>query len=718
MKFKNIIILSLVVFLLAQCTPKVSDQLTTDVKDTMIKVDPAQAWRSQAPEAGPARQIKMGEYNVFDMNNVLKVIVVENHKLPRVSYQLSFNNLPLYEGEEAGYVGFAGELLSRGTTTRSKADIDKSIDQIGASMSTSSSFVFGSSLTKHQGTLLEVMSDVLLNPTFPKDEFDKVKKQALSGIQQSKDDPNTIASNIAGIVNYGAKHPYGEVATEETTNAISLKSCKEYYDKYFKPNNAYLTIVGDVTLAEAKQNADKYFGQWKKGTVEKLMYDMPSQPEEAKVSFANKEGAVQSVVRVTYPVDMKPGSEEALHASVMNSVLGGGVFLGRLMQNLREDKAFTYGARSSMSPDRLVGSFSAGASVRNEVTDSSLVEIIYEMDRMGNEPISDKDLVLAKNSLAGSFARSLESPQSLARYAQNIVRFDLSQDHYETYLERLDQVTIADVQNIAKKYVTADKANIVVVGNKDDIAEKLLKFDGNGKIDYYDAFGKKLEVSNVALPSDVTPASVLDNYFGNIGGKDKWMDTKSIEMHYTMDMGGMSANVDIFKKAPGMGAMKIGSGPIVFQEQVFDGTKAMNKAQGQAQVLMEGPVFDEIKNLGSMLDQAVYLSAGYKTEIKGVDQVNGESCYKLAVTDPNGKKSTDFYSTKSGLLLRSVASQEVAPGQNITVTQDFSDYKEYEGLKIASSISTSGMGPAPFVMKLNEVKVNQPIDAATFEIKE
>ena len=716
MKFYNKLLITLGVFLLSNCTPKVAESVI-DVREEMVEDVVTEPWRSAAPSAGPARQIKMGEYNEFDLDNGLKVIVVENHKLPRVSYQVSFNNLALYEGEQAGYVSFAGDLLSRGTKTKTKAEIDKSIDQIGASLSTSSNFVFGSSLTKHQDKLLDVMSDVLLNPSFPSEEFDKVKKQSLSGIQQSKDDPNTIAANVAGIVNYGADHPYGEVVTEETVNAIQLKSCKEYYKTYFKPNNAYLTIVGDVTLPQAKATAEKYFGNWKKGNIPEVEYNMPSRPSTPKVSFSNKEGAVQSVVRLTYPIEMKPGSKEALHSSVMNSVLGGGVFLGRLMQNLREDKAYTYGARSSISPNRLVGSFNASASVRNEVTDSSIVEFIYEMDRMANEPISNNDLLLAKNSLAGSFARSLESPQTLARYAQNIVRFDLAEDHYETYLERLDKVTISDVQNIARKYVTSGNANIIVVGNKDEVADKLIRFDGDGEIDYYDAFGKKLEISNEALPSDITPQSILTNFFNKIGGEDKWNSVKSIEMHYGMEIMGMAAGVDIYKKAPNMAAMKVGTDAITFQEQVFDGTKAMSSAQGQQQVVTEGPIYDQIKALGVMVEQSVYNTDGYNMEVKGVDNVNGESCYKLSIEAPSGNKTTEYYSTKSGLLLRSVNSQDVAPGQTITVTQDFSDYQEHSGLMIAGKIASSGMGPAPIEMLLKEVKVDEAMDDALFKIK-
>ena len=184
---------------------------------------------------------------------------------------------------------------------------------------------------------------------------------------------------------------------------------------------AYLIIVGDINMAEAKPMVEKYFGGWAKGDVPAHNYKMPQAPKATQVSFVNKVGAVQSQVSVSYPIKFKPGSEDAIPAAMMNNILGGGVFLGRLMKNLREDKAYTYGARSSLSSSDLVGSFSAGASVRNEVTDSAITEFLYEMKRMVMmEDVSEADLSLAKNQMSGSFSRSLESAQTIAGFALNI----------------------------------------------------------------------------------------------------------------------------------------------------------------------------------------------------------------------------------------------------------------------------------------------------------
>ncbi len=694
-----------------QCTPKVAEQIEAPTPEVDMN-----AWRAQSPDAGPARQIKMGEYNVFEMENGLTVIVVENHKLPRVSYQLSLKNNPVPEGDQVGFLGFTGSLMSRGTTNRTKAQIDSEIDFIGANLNTSAGGIFGGSLTKHQDKLLDVFTDVLYNSTFPAEEFDKIKTQALSGIQAGKTDPNSIAGNIAAVVNYGADHPYGEVQTEATTNNIDIKKCKLHYNTYFKPNNAYLTIVGDISPAIARKNATKYFGDWDRGDVPDHNYKLPQRPNSPRVCVGNKDGAVQSVIRVTYPVKLKPGSADILPSSVMNSILGGGIFLGRLMQNLREDKAFTYGARSSLGSDRIVGNFNASASVRNEVTDSSVHEFIYEMNRIADTPVSAEDLRLAKNSMAGSFARSLESPQTIANFARNIVRYNLPQDYYETYLERLDAVSIQDVQAAAKKFITADNANIVVVGNKDEISESLLKFDGDEEIEFFDAFGKKLEANEAVLPDDITGEIVVEDFLNALGGKDKLESVNSLEYHYSMSLMGQSMNVDIYQKKPNMFAMKIANETMTMQETKFDGSTAYAGGMGGSQKATEGPIFDQAKSQAVMFSQMDYNNGSYTLDLKGIEDVDGESCYKLSVTSPSGETTTEFYSVKSNLLIREIQVQEAGPGNSMTITQDYKDYKEVGGISFPHKLITAGAMPVPLEMNVTDIQVNSEVDDTVFMI--
>ncbi len=207
--------------------------LTASESNAQSKLD-----RSVRPKPGPAPKVQIGKIESFQLENGLKVFVVENHKLPKVSYSLMLNLDPMSEGNIKGYSEMLGSLLGTATKNRTKDQINKESDFIGASLNTSSTGIYGSSLKKHNEKLLELMSDILLNPVFNQDEMDKIKTQTLSGLQASKNTPESMAANVSGFLNYGKKNPYGEITTEETVKNISLDDCKSYYETYFKPNVA------------------------------------------------------------------------------------------------------------------------------------------------------------------------------------------------------------------------------------------------------------------------------------------------------------------------------------------------------------------------------------------------------------------------------------------------------------------------------------------------
>ncbi len=704
---KKLIFAFSVIFFFTQCAKKTIETASNVQQNQVDK-----SWRKMAPAPAAARDIQLGAYSTFDLANGLKVIVVENHKLPKVSYQLSLNNEALIEGDKAGYTSFAGELINKGTKNRTKAQIDESIDFIGADLSTSASGIFASSLKKHGDKLLEIMTDVLYNPTFPKEEFEKVRKRTASNLASSKTNPEAIASNIRSIVNFGSNHPYGEVQTDETIKNITVDDCVKYYNTYFKPNNAYLVIVGDITPEEAKAQANKYFSTWEKGTIPSFNYNTPTPVKGAQVRFGNKDGAVQSVINISYPVDMKPGSADAIKASLMNSILGGGIFSGRLMQNLREKKAYTYGARSNISTDKLLGNFNAFASVRNEVTDSSVTEFLYEMNRIVKEPVSESDLKLAKSSTAGNFGRSLESPQTIANFALNTFRYNLPKDYYNNYLKNVDAVTVADIQAMASKYIRPENCNIVVVGNKDNVADKLKKFDADGELDFYDAFGKKIETNNVSLSADITAQSVIEDYIEALGGSAKLKAVKTLQLAMKASMMGQEASFETFQMAPDKYASKMQMMGMVVQEQKYNGVKASVGQMGKNQILTEGSELAEIKKQAILFEQLRYNTTGYKMELKGIENVEGSNCYKLVVTDPMEKQTTEFYDVKSGLLMRTVSASE-----KMTMTIDYKDYKAVDGIMIPHTSSISGVMPTALVMEATNVAINKEISPDTFKVE-
>lgn len=693
-----------IIIALAACAPKVVQE-TTSTKGTTSTGN----FRSMPPKAGPARAVEIGNSHQFTLGNGLKVIVVENHKLPQISYNLSIDRDPILEKEKAGLLGIAGELLATGTTSRSKAEIDEAVDYIGANLSTSATGGFASSLTKHTDKVLTLFADVILKPSFPQSEFEKIKNQTLSNLQSNKDDPGAISANISNALTYGLDHPYGEITNEITVANVTLEDTKQFYKSYFKPGNAYLVIVGDITPDVAKAKAEKYFGSWTGGKTPAHQYAFPKPVDQTAVAFVDKAGAVQSVINVAYPVPLKPGEQDEIAARVMNTILGSG-FSGRLFKNLREDKAYTYGAYSRLNTDKLVGSFTATASVRNEVTDSAIHQFLYELNKLKDEPVTKSELELAKSYIAGEFARSLENPQTVANFALNTLKYGLPENYYETYLQRLQAVTVEDVTRVAKKYITPSNARIIVVGNKDDVMPKLVGFDKeDGRVQLYDIYANpRKDQSETAV--EITAGQLLDKYFEAIGGKSKITTINSIDQTYSMDLQGMVITARVVQdkgkffmsmSAPGMDLMK----------QVYDGTKGVSEQMGAARMEMTGKELDALKEQSTLFPERNYVTAGYTMELKGIEDVNGKPAYKLAVTKPSGGKSVEYYDKMTFLKLKEIQTVDAQSS-----TYEYSDYKPVDGILIPHTLTISGPMPMPMIMKAQSVKLNATVDQSLFKI--
>ncbi|MBS2209789.1 insulinase family protein [Carboxylicivirga mesophila] len=667
----------------------------------------AQLDRSTPPKPGPAPKVNIGKAQTFELKNGLKVFVVENDKVPVVSYTLSLDIDPLIEGEKAGYSSIAGDLMGSGTSTRSKAQIDEAVDFIGATLNTSSKGMYASSLKKHSDELLNLMTDVLYNPSFPAEELEKAQKQMLTGLKSQKDDPKAIASNIKSVLRFGKDHPYGEILTEASVEAITVDDLKSYYNTYFRPNVAYLVIVGDISVKEAKKQAKKYFAQWESKEVPTYKYDFPAGFETPKVVVANKDGSTQSTISLSYNVDLKPGHPDAIKARVMNSILGGGSFSARLFQNLREDKAFTYGAYSSLSSDELVGTFNAGANVRTSVTDSAFTEIIYEMERMRTELVDEAGLQMVKNSLTGSFSRSLEDPATVARFALNIEKYNLPADYYETYLEKLNAVSTADIKAMAEKYLTPDNALILAVGDVPNMRASLKKFAKDGKVEMYDFYGNVVKA--MPLPADLTAEKVIIKYINAIGGTEAIAAVDNYILEGTMNVQGMPLSMKMYSRRPNHQCVETYMQGNLVSKQVFNG-EAGKVVSPMGEQKIEGEMLENMKAESVMFPETQYAELGYKLELLGADNVDGQDVVKLKVISPSGKEQTVFYSRNTGLKVK-----EVSTSPQGTMASTYTEYAEVNGIKFPKKMSQA-VGPQSFDITFESIKVNEGIDASKFDI--
>jgi len=675
----------------------------------------AQLDRSKVPTAQPNPGINIPQPNVFTLENGLQVIVVENHKQPKVSFQLYVDHAPVTEKNKAGVSSLFGELLGSGTSTTSKDKFDEKIDFMGASFSSSSRGFFASSLTKHSANLLNLLSGVVTSPAFPESEFERLKNQTISGLAATNSDPSAMAKNVAGVVNYGDNHPYGEVVTEKTINAIKLDDIKNHYNKYFKPNISYLVVVGDITAAKAKEYAETYFGKWNKGNIEKQKQVHVDMPTSTQVYFVDKPGAVQSVIHITQPVKLKPGHEDEIKLRVLNAILGGGSFSARLMANLREDKAYTYGCYSRISSDELIGSFYAGGSFRNEVTDSAVTQILKEIKLITEEIVLDKEIDLVKKSMTGAFARSLENPQTIARFALNTIRYNLPANYYSTYLQKLERVKKSDLFYVASEYLSPNKLNIIVVGNS-EIAPKLNQFDSDGKLTFKDGFGKDV-VKLKSVATDVTAKSVINTFMlkSFIAEDQNTIDAKTKKIGYikgvsTSFIAQMNAELTLttYKAKPNKSAMTIVAGEMTVQKEWFNGEEGGNFVMMQGDTKFTPEEVKEKQTPNFPFSQLYYFDNATKNvELLGIDNIDDQEYYKIKITDSNDSDdiSYEFYNVSTGLLDFSESYTKDKEDNPITVKMAFNNY-EIQGKKKYALLM-----PTKYTMTTGEQKLD-------FELKE
>ncbi len=670
--------------------------------------------RSIRPSASEAKELKIGEHEEFTLENGMKVYVIENHKLPTISYSLSFDIDPIVEGDKAGYTSMVGDLLEAGTKNRTKENLNKEVDFIGANVGAYSGGVYASGLSKYNSKLMDILADITLNPVFPEDELTKSITESVTAIKSNATDADAIMGDVKSVIVYGKGHPYGEFMSEKSLKNIELSDVQGYYNTYFKPNNALLTIVGDITKSEAEELVKKQFGAWKKGVVPTHSYKKPVEPESPQVYVVNKEGAVQSNIQISNIAEIKLGEADYEAAQVFNQIFGSG-FAGRLFQNLREDKEYTYGAYGGIRSNKLIGNFSSSAKVRNEVTDSAIEQFLFEINRIRTEDVSAEELKNAQNYIAGTFAQSLESPRTVARFAANIDEYKLSKDYFKNYLKRIDAVTVADIKRVAAKYLKPGNINIIVVGDAAEVGEKLAKF---GTVNYLDREGNKTTAPSKikAAPEGTTAETVMDAYMNAIGGKEAIASIKTMTGDYSMTIQGMDVIMTNSFKAPNKTKSEIKvpqMGNAVVQASAFDGAKGMQSMQGQT---MPG---DENANIesnieGRLVPEMAYTENKVTTTLIGINKLNGKEVYVVEAVYPTGKKLTLMYDVESKLKVKEMFVQSTPQG-DFNITQEFGDYKAINGVLIPHSLS-GRQGPQTMDMKLQTVEVNKPLKDTLFKL--
>ena len=675
---------------------------TLFINSTLI----SQVDRSNPPISGPPPVINLGKPKMFSLKNGLKVIIVENSKLPRAYANLDIDNYPDYQGDIKGVASLVSSLMGNGTTTQSKDDYNEEIDYMGASLSLSAGGGFASSLKRYFPRVLEMMSDGLKNPVFTVEDFEKEKNILIDGIKSSQNSVPDMASILGEKLFFGSNHPFGEFATEESVNNISLKDVKKYYETYAKPNNAYLTIVGDVNYEEIKSLVEKLFGDWKKGKLPKYTMPVVSDLEKPEINFVDMSNAVQSEISVGNIINISMSDPDYFPLRLANQIFGGSG--GKLYLNLREDKGFTYGAYSGVETSRYVGRFSASTSVRNEVTDSSIVEIIKEIETMIDENVTEEKLSSVKEKFVGGFIMSTEQPSTIANFARNIDKFNLPENFYETYLENFQKVSIDDIKRVSNKYFKRDKLRIVVVGKGAEILSNLedLPYD----VKYYDKKGEPVSKPDYSTPSDISVESVINKYLEAIGGKDKVNEVNAVSTLAEAEVQGMKLQMVSIQAKPNKQVFMMMMMGNTMMKMVFDGEKGSLTQQGMDIEIPD----DELSYMANSTQPISEIGMLTSDDVKfsSIEKEDGRTLYVL-------QSSNDTYiafDSETGLKVKSTTIADMPDGSKIPQVTYYDDYKEVDGILFAHKI-TMPIGPQSLDFNILNISVNPQVSDSDFVIQ-
>ena len=672
----------------------------------------AQLDRSIMPESGPAPEIFFGKPQTFKLDNGLTVMVVENTKLPRASASLSFDNPLIFEGDIAGVSSILAEMVGNGTQSISKEDFIEEIDYMGASLNVTGSGAFAGSLKRYFPRVLELMASAVLEPLFTQEEFDRQKNLIKESLKTGEKDVGTAADRVESFITYGSQHPNGEFISQESLDKASLQDAIDFYNNYSSPSNAYLVIIGDVNYDEIKSKVTNLFGSWSSKDVSASSFPSPTNPDETEIIFVDMPNGVQSVVSIINTVDFNKNNSDYFAALVANRILGGGG-AGRLFNNLREDKGWTYGSYSGISESyKTKGTVIAQAQVRNEVTDSAALELLIELDKMKNSFVTDEELNSAKAKYTGNFVLSLENPSTIAGFARNIITQDLPEDYYNSFLENINSITKEDVQNAAKNYFLTDNTRVFITGKGSEILESIENIEYNGKklkVRYFDKYANEIERPNYTVDSNISAEDVIDNYLKAIGGKDALSEVTSIEIKATSNIQGTVLEMYSVKNDQNQSLMEMSAMGMTIAKTVFNKYQGFNEVNGQRVPLTE------IELEQAIINSALFSELNFDfsiVQLVGTSEVEGEEAYEIKVTD---NKSV-FYSVDTGLKLKEVESQEVE-GNLIVGETYFKEYEEVEGIllpKLINQVSAAIPIPGGITFKATSIKLNVETNESDF----
>lgn len=661
--------------------------------------------RSKKPEPLTAKEFIFPPYSEHVLKNGLKVFIIENHNQPVVSMQLLIPGGTSMD-TKIGTAEMVASLLTKGTKTRKALDIATTIDGVGsaiyANASTDYTMLSVSGLKKHWDVISDLFKDVLLNPSFPVDELDKLKQQEIASIQYDKSQPSTLASNIARKAVFGDGHPYAYENTEKSVMDIDIKAIKDYYAKFYLPNHSTIAVVGDVDSKKILDQLEKLFADWKKGKVPQINLPKP-EPKPLGVYFIHRPASEQSTVVVTN-LGLPVAHKEYEYLQLAANVIGSG-FSGRLFRTLREKYSYTYSPWGYLTTSKFITRFACGADVKQDKTDSSIAVILEQIKLLGTEGPTNEELDRLKRYLIGQYNMSLEKANVVASIVQTADFYGKPIEEVKDYPNRLNSISNDIVEYAADNYLRNSKSYIVVVGDP-SIRSSLEKF---GKVFDFNLDLEPISGADAKLEKiSLSPEELIKKHRDALGADaiDKISSIRAVAKSQ-MNISGQILEGDVVQETKLPAKLFISMDMKMFKQDIwFDGVNGGVVSNGSPSDF-SAEQLEKIKFEANLFNTTKLLSLGYKVDVKG--KLANEIV--VLVTSPSGKETTYYFDANS-FLISKYESLEDGPEGPTPLTVKFDNWISIDGVKLPGRIENNS---AMFIMT-NEYsyELNAAIDDSRF----
>lgn len=661
------------------------------------------------PEPIGEFSFKFPDYAIETLSNGLKVFIVKDNEQPTIAFRMIIFGGSSVDGDKPGLAELTASMLTKGTKKRTAQQIAKTIDGVGATLTSSATTdyysIYAESLMKHKSLLLDLMSDIVINPEFKAEEFIKLQQQTIAGIQYEKSSSGTLAQSLSRIAVYGKDHPYASRKTEQSIENLNAQNLINFHNAWTKPNNATLVVVGDVDKKEIISDLEKTFKNWKKGETPKI--EIPkANPMPKGIYFVSRPGSVQSSLIITTKT-IPYNHRDYDRLDIAAELIGGAN--GRLYQTLREKHSFTYSPYGFLTSTKYENRFAAVAEVAAEKTDSSITVIMNELnDIIRNSPKKD-ELDRVRTSFIGNYYMSFENSLFIASLIQNEDFYGKKINELKNYDKKINSLVPSDITSMVNDYINPEYAQIIIVGDP-SVMKSIEKF---GQIFTYDLDLNPLTGADAKLEKiSLSPDNLIQKYEKAIGGRDKIASITTINATSSAELSvnGQVIPGQVISQKKALTKLYNMSDFGIFKSEVWvDGTNAWSGQSGQITQADEGEAKDKMLFEAEMFSVLNFKKYDYKLEVLGKQ---GKSIL-LSVESKSGTQSTYYFNAETFLLEKQEFTLE-GPGGIMEIWSIVSDdYADFGGImlpKIQKTISPS------FVITLKtNYEINKEIDDAVFK---